>query len=56
MIMVAFIKAIVLNFAIYAVWYYLEYKQFGTLQWGRKCDDVVGTIYFLVTWYLLAKK
>lgn len=56
MIMVAFIKAVVLNLAIYAVWYYLEYKQFGALQWDRKCDDVVGTIYFLATWYLLAKK
>lgn len=56
MIMVAFIKAVVLDLAIYAVWYYLEYKQFGTLQWDRKCDDVVGILYFLLTWYLLAKK
>lgn len=56
MIMVAFIKAVVLNLAICAVWYYLECKQFGTLQWDRKCDDVVGILYFLLTWYLLAKK
>lgn len=32
MIMVAFVKAIILNLSVYAVWYYLEYKQFGTLQ------------------------
>lgn len=56
MIMMAFIKAIILNLAIYAVWYYLEYKQFGILQWDRKCDDVVSVIYFLLTWYLFAKK
>jgi hypothetical protein len=56
MIMVAFVKAVILNSAIYAVWYYLEYKQFGILQWDRKCDDVVSVIYFLLTWYLFAKK
>lgn len=54
--MVAFIKAVILNLAIYSIWYYLEYKQFGTLQWNRKCDDVVSVIYFLLTWYLFAKK
>lgn len=53
--MIAFIKAVILNLAIYSIWYYLEYKQFGTLQWNRKCDDVVSVIYFLLTWYLFAK-
>ncbi len=48
-------KALVLNLAILAIWYMLEYAQFGELQWGRTGDDAVGLIYFLVTYLLLRK-
>ena len=52
----AFIKAMVVNLAITAVWYAFEWKQFGELQWNRTCDNVVGILYFLVLWYLFANQ
>lgn len=54
-IRMAFIKALVTNFAITAVWYWYEYKQFGELQWNRKCDNVVWCLYLIVLWYAFKK-
>jgi hypothetical protein len=48
----AFIKALCVNFAISAVWMASEYEQFGELQYGRECDDIVFWLYLVVLWYL----
>lgn len=50
-----FMKAAILHLAILAVWYMLEYAQFGELQWGRTGDDAAGMLYFLATYRLLSK-
>lgn len=50
-----FMKATLLNLSVLAVWYLLEYAQFGELQWGRVGDDAVAAIYFVAT-YLLFRK
>lgn len=52
----SFIKTFVINMSIIAVWYWLEYKQFGELQHNRECDEVVAAIYFMVIWILLYVK
>lgn len=52
----AFVKACVVNLAISAVWYGLEWIQFGELQWDRECDNVVSLLYLLVLWYLFANQ
>lgn len=51
----AFLKALILNLAINAVWLELEYEQFGELQFGRECDYVVWLLYLFVMWYLFWK-
>ena len=45
--MKAFIISTLISLAITAVWYILEYRQFGELQWGRQCDEVVFLLYFI---------
>lgn len=52
----AFIKSLIVNMAITAVWYGLEWLQFKELQWNRECDEVVNVLYFLVLWYLFAQQ
>lgn len=52
----AFIKALTVNFAITAIWYGLEWKQFGELQLNRNCDSVVSFLYFGVLWYLFSNQ
>ena len=47
-----FIKALIVSLAIDAVWMAYEYKQFGELQLGRECDNVVWWLYLIVIWYL----
>lgn len=44
-------QALIINLAVAAVWYALEFQQFGTLQWNRSCDNVVGMIYFFIIWW-----
>ena len=39
--------AFVITMAISAVWYGVEYMQFGTLQWDRECDNIVSTLYMI---------
>lgn len=51
--MIELIKAVIINLAVIAVWYHCEYSQFKELQWDRKCDAVVATIYFMIIWFLL---
>lgn len=51
----AFIKALIVNLAIDAVWMAYEYDQFGELQLGRECDGVVWGLYLVVLWYLFWK-
>jgi len=51
----AFLKALIVNLAINAVWMAFEYDQFGELQYGRECDYVVWLLYLLVMWYLFWK-
>ena len=50
-----FMKALFLNLLILALWYLLEYAQFGRLQWGRVGDDAAGICYFLATYVLFCK-
>ena len=52
--MMALVKAVIVSLAISAVWYAYEWKQFGELQWDRKCDNIVGVLYLMVLWYLFA--
>ena len=40
-------KAFVHLLAISAIWYILEFMEFGTLQWDRACDNIIGFIFFL---------
>lgn len=50
----AFIKALIVSFAVSAVWYGFEWMQFKELQWNRECDEVVFFLYFVILWYLFA--
>ena len=47
----AFWKSYVTLLAISAIWYGLEFIEFGTLCWDRKCDNVVGLLFFIALWY-----
>ena len=47
--------AFIINLAITTIWYRLEYLQFGELQWDRKCDNVVGVLYFIALWIGFSK-
>lgn len=42
-----FIISTLISFAITAIWYLLEYEQFGELQFDRKCDCVVWILYWI---------
>ena len=42
-----FIISTIISFAITAVWYMVEYEQFGELKWDRKCDAVAWCLYWL---------
>lgn len=50
-----FIIATLVTLSIAAIWYALEYMQFGTLQWDRKCDEVVTLLYFIALWVAFSK-
>ena len=47
----AFWRSYVTLLAISAIWYGLEFIEFGTLCWDRKCDNIVGLLFFIVLWY-----
>ena len=49
------IAALIINYAISAIWYIAEYKQFGELQWNRKCDNIVSTLYLIALWIAFGK-
>ncbi len=51
----AFIKALIVNLAVTAIWYASEWLQFGELQFNRECDNIVSFIYLLILWYLFYK-
>lgn len=53
--MISLFKALIMNLAITAIWYFSEYNQYKELQWDRRCDNIVGTLYFILTWYLFYK-
>ena len=44
-------RAFVTTLAITAIWYILEFSEFGTLMWDRTCDDVIIGIFFIVLWH-----
>lgn len=46
----AFWRSYVTLLAISAIWYGLEFIEFGTLCWDRKCDNIVGLLFFIVLW------
>ncbi|MBQ8662492.1 MAG: hypothetical protein IJ471_01405 [Eubacterium sp.] len=50
-----FVIAVLVTLAIIAVWYGLEYQQFGELQWNRRCDEVVAILYFIALWIGFSK-
>lgn len=50
-----FISATLVSLSIMAIWYALEYMQFGQLQWNRTCDEVVGVLYFIVLWIAFSR-
>ena len=43
-------KAIIHTLAICAIWYILEFIQYGTLQLNRQCDNVVVIVFLIVLW------
>ena len=47
----AFWRSYVTLLAISAIWYGLEFIEFGTLCWDRKCDNIIGLLFFIVLWY-----
>ena len=47
----AFWESYVTLLAISAIWYGLEFIEFGTLCWDRKCDNIIGLLFFIVLWY-----
>lgn len=49
------IVALVINYVITAIWYIFEYKQFGELQWNRKCDNIVSILYLIALWIGFSK-
>lgn len=53
--MKAFLKALIINYAITAVWYAEEYRQFGKLQWDRNCDNLVWILYLIALTYAFYK-
>ena len=50
-----FILATLVSLSIVAIWYALEYMQFGTLQWNIKCDEVVIILYFIALWIAFSR-
>lgn len=52
----AFIKSCVISLAISAIWFVLEYMQFGELQGNRTCDNVVFVLYLLALWYAFSRQ
>lgn len=50
-----FIIAILVSLSIMAIWYTFEYMQFGQLQWGRQCDEVVSILYFIALWIAFSR-
>lgn len=47
----ALIQSLAVNLAIAAIWYGFEWMQYGELQWGRQCDNVVGILYIFILWW-----
>lgn len=47
----AFWRSFITLLAISAVWYGLEFIEFGTLCRDRKCDNIVGLLFFIALWY-----
>ena len=41
------ILACIITLTITAVWYGVEWIQFGKLQWNRNCDEIVTLLYFI---------
>lgn len=39
--------ALLISLAVLAVWYGLEYMQFGELQHNRQCDEVIFWMYLV---------
>ncbi len=48
-------KSFVVNLAVTAIWYAAEYEQFGTLQWDRWGDNIIGVIYMVIFWWVFHK-
>ena len=51
----SFVRALIINLAITAIWYISEWTQYGELQLNRECDNVVSMLYLLTLWYLFWK-
>lgn len=52
----AFVKAFVTNMSVLAVWYALEWMEFGELQWNRDCDNTVWGLYLVILYFLFRTK
>lgn len=52
----ALCKSLIVNLGVTAVWFAFEYKQFGELQGGRECDNVVCFLYILILWWAFHEK
>ena len=48
-------KSLITNLAVTAIWYAAEYEQFGTLQWDRWGDNIIGIIYITILWWAFHK-
>lgn len=42
--------AIAISYSIAMIWEFIECLQFGEIQHGRICDDIVYILYFIVLW------
>lgn len=49
------LKSFIVNLAVMAIWYAAEYEQFGTLQWDRWGDNIIGMLYMIILWWMFYK-
>ena len=50
-----FIIALTITYPITMLWEVIEYLQFGEIQNGRICDNIVCLLYFIALWIGFSK-
>lgn len=49
------IIALTITYLITMLWEFIEYLQFGEIQHGRICDNIVCLLYFIALWIGFSK-